>query len=246
MDPDRCLSRLLAPWRQMLSFTEAELLPCRCPFCGTSLHGTGVPVCAGCRQELPRNRPACRRCAMPLGTASGADCARCQSHPPPFVCTVAPFAYEYPLDAAIRAMKFRRRLYYLPAFSRLLLDAARNLPEDVDAVLPVPLHRRRLVSRGFNQASELARPLGRALGLPLVGSVQRARHTAYQSGLAPADRRRNLDGAFRLVRSIEARHVLIVDDVVTTGTTCAQLGALLAKHGVARISVLALARALGD
>jgi ComF family protein len=239
------LARAAAPWSALLERAEAELMPRRCPFCGTRVPGVGCLICDGCMQDLPPNDPACRSCAMPIGAATEAVCAGCQLRPPPFTRSVVPFAYAYPLDAAIRAMKFRRRLYYLPAFAALLTEAAAALPGDVDAVLPVPLHRLRLATRGFNQAFELARPVAAALNLPLLHCIHRRRHTPYQSGLAPRERRRNLAGAFRLQGDVDADHVVIVDDVVTTGTTCAQLAVLLRQSGVRRVSVLALARAAG-
>jgi ComF family protein len=151
--------------------------------------------------------------------------------------------YEFPVDAAIKAMKFRRRLYYVPAFGDLLVQAIRKVPNDIDALLPVPLHWRRQAIRGFNQASELANVVRRKTGLPVLRNVVRHRATPYQSGLAAVHRQRNLRAAFVVRGAIPARHVLIVDDVVTTGETCRQLAVTLKDAGAHRVSVLALARA---
>ena len=139
--------------------------------------------------------------------------------------------------------KFRRRLHYAPAFAHLVSGALHGVPADVDAVLPVPLHWRRQMLRGFNQATEVARPLARQAALALIGNVVRRRATPFQSGLAAAHRRRNLDAAFRVRGRIGARHVLVVDDVVTTGATCRELGRTLLRAGVEKVSVLAIARA---
>lgn len=156
---------------------------------------------------------------------------------------MAPLAYEFPVDAAIRMFKFRRRLYYAPAFGELLRQSLAELPEDIDALLPVPLHWLRHGIRGFNQAAEMCRPIRKATGLPLVSNVYRVRATPYQSGLSAKERRRNLRRAFVVRGTISARHVLIVDDVITTGETCRQLAELLREHGVEKVSVLAIARA---
>jgi len=110
-------------------------------------------------------------------------------------------------------------------------------------LLPVPLHWRRHGIRGFNQAAEICALLKKATGLPTIRNVRRRRATPYQSGLSARERRRNLRRAFAVHGTVTARHVLIVDDVITTGETCRQLAAVLRVHGVEKISVLAIARA---
>jgi ComF family protein len=204
-----------------------------------------VPICDGCHADLPWIDNACSRCATPVATElpSGVYCAACQLDPPPFSSAVAPLEYSFPLDAAIKAMKFRRKLFYAPAFAYILTHAMRQLPADIDGLLPVPLHWRRHAIRGFNQATEICRPLQRHAGLPFVENVVRKRATPYQSGLVAAHRQRNLRAAFSLRGSVVSRHVLIVDDVITTGATCRQLARVLLDAGVDRVSVLAVARA---
>jgi ComF family protein len=177
-------------------------------------------LCAACHDELPW---------APRGPAGSR--------------LLAPFVYAFPIDAAIKALKFHRRLEYAPALGALLIEAAGTLEDGIDGILPVPLHWRRQALRGFNQAAELCRPLARHFRVPLVGNVVRHRSTAYQSGLSAAERRRNLRGAFAVRGPVTARHVLVVDDVVTTGATCGQLAATLRKAGAGTVSVLALARA---
>ena len=118
----------------------------------------------------------------------------------------------------------------------------RREPENIDALLPVPLHWRRQAMRGFNQAAEICESLRGLLDVPIINGVTRIRATPYQSGLGAEARRRNLSGAFRVQRRLSARHVLIVDDVVTTGATCERLASALIRAGVERVSVLALAR----
>ncbi len=232
--------------RRLVRSFENELLPPRCVFCGADTLVTRASICSGCDRDLVRNWPACSGCALPIPEGIDARCGTCQQGRLPFTVVVAPYAYAFPLDAAIKAFKFRRRLYYAPAFAALLQSATGRLPASVDAVQPVPLHRRRKLFRGFNQAMELAKPVAGALQLPLIDAVRRSRHTPYQSGLPAAERRRNLRDAFRLRGRIDARHVLLVDDVITTATTCRQIAMLLKGHGVSEVSVLALARAITD
>ncbi len=202
-------------------------------------------ICPGCESDLPWIRERCPGCARPLAAtpSAGVVCAECQDRPPPFEAAVAPLAFEFPVDAAIRLFKFHRRLQYADAFGELLRRSLAELPADVDALLPVPLHWLRHGVRGFNQAAEICRPLRRASGLPLVRNVSRQRRTPYQSGLGARERRRNLAGAFDVRGSIQASHVLLVDDVITTGETCSQLARELLAHGAGKVSVLAVARA---
>ena len=227
---------------------QQAVFPNTCACCGTRLRLQAAPVCAACDSDLPWIDRACRRCALPLPARSHRelDCADCQRAPPPFVAAVAPLSYGFPVDAAIRALKFHRRLYYARALGHVLLQSMPRLAPDIDALLPVPLHWRRQALRGFNQALELCRPLRRQTGIVTLHQVARCRATPYQSGLAAQHRRRNLSAAFRVRGNIRARHVLIVDDVITTGATCRELATILLDAGVESVSVLAVARALRD
>jgi len=157
--------------------------------------------------------------------------------------TAAPLLYEFPVDAGLKALKFGRRLHYAPAFGGLLVEEMRRFPGDIDALLPVPLHWQRQAFRGFNQALELCRPVAGQCGLPIMTGVARRRATPFQSGLAAAQRRKNLRQAFVVRKTPQFRHVLIVDDVVTTGETTRQLAMALIRRGVKKVSVLAVARA---
>lgn len=198
--------------------------PVSCVFCASRQRGK-APVCEGCFDDLP------------WSDAASATMA-------PLTTIVTPLEYAFPIDAAIKAMKFNRRLFYVPALAHLLMQGAARLPGDIDALLPMPLHWRRHALRGFNQAAEIARPIRKAVGLPVVTNVGRCRSTPYQSGLTAAQRRRNLTSAFVANGSVDHRHVLIVDDVITTGETCRQLAITLLAAGAEKVSALAVARAL--
>ncbi|MBT8082628.1 MAG: ComF family protein [Gammaproteobacteria bacterium] len=212
------------PLLRLLAAFDDALMPLRCVFCGTRTIGDERFVCIGCARDLP---------AIVSSPAPGS----------PLAAEVAPFAFEFPVDAAIKALKFRRRLFYAPALAQLLCGACAELPPDIDAVLPVPLHWRRKWLRGFNQALEIARPVARRLDVPVIHNVYRRRATPAQSGLSAAKRASNLRAAFRVRGSLPYRHVLIVDDVITTGATVRELARALIKAGPDRVSALAVARA---
>lgn len=220
-------------------------MPLRCVFCGTRSRPREGRICFGCRRDLPWLVNACARCAQPLATELpvGVHCAGCQAREPLIDTTVAPLLYEFPVDAGLKALKFGRRLHYAPAFGELLISAMSRLSPEIDALLPVPLHWRRQAFRGFNQAVELSKPMARRFALPVISGVIRCRATPFQSGLAAAERSKNLRHAFAVRKAPVFRHVLIVDDVVTTGETTRQLASTLLRCGVRKVSVLAVARA---
>lgn len=170
-------------------------------------------------------------------------CAACQGRRPAFASCCAPLRYEFPVDSALKSLKFRRQLVYAAAFSSLLSAELETRFADTDALLPVPLHRLRQAARGFNQAQELCRPLQKATGLPLLCNVRRVRATLPQSGLDANKRRQNLRHAFAVNGQLHARRPLIVDDVMTTGQTCDELARLLLQSGASEVRVLVVARA---
>ena len=228
-----------------LTALDRAVMPVCCVFCGVRCHSDEQRVCHACAADLPWIRNACATCATPLatGTSDSGICAACLLCPPPFTAAWAPLAYDFPVDVAIKMFKFRRRLHYGPAFGAMISTAAATMPADIDALLPVPLHWLRRGQRGFNQAAEISRELLRDSGLPVIRNVHRVRRTPLQSGLGATERRRNLLGAFAIRGVVAASHVLIVDDVITTGETCKQLARLLLENGAAKVSVIALARA---
>lgn len=239
---------VLPPWQlacRSARALEFAVMPRRCAFCGAARRHGEPTICPGCEGDLPWISEQCAGCARPLAAKpdEGVLCAECQERPTPFQVAAAPLAYEFPVDAAIRMFKFHRKLHYAAVFGELLCGAAVDLPADIDALLPVPLHWLRHGVRGFNQAAEICRPLQKAGGLPVLRNVSRVRRTPYQSGLGARARRRNLAGAFAVRGTVRARHVLLIDDVITTGETCAQLARELLAQGAHKVSVLALARA---
>ena len=201
------------------------LAPGSCAFCGVFSTGDERSLCVNCFNDLPWREPA----ASPT--------------PGIFECSMAMMEYAFPVDAAIKALKFKRHLYYVPALAEVLCAACPLLPADIDSVLPVPLHWRRKTVRGFNQASELAAPVAHSLGIEILRGVKRCKATPSQSGLGAIARRKNLRHAFSTRYRVSSKHVLIIDDVVTTGATLMELGKVLLANGAQKVSALTVASA---
>ena len=173
-------------------------------------------------------------------------CGECQSSQRAYIKVHALFEYAQPLDDLITSMKFGQQLGAARLLGELLLDHCfRHSINLADyAVIPVPLHKQRLRERGYNQILEVARPLARALRLPLLTTaVQRQQPTRAQSGLSAKARVRNLKGAFSVSAKALPASVLIVDDVITTGATIDELAKTLDKAGVEKIEIATIARA---
>lgn len=217
------------------------LWPPRCLLCGDP--GDALrDLCAACHADLPWNRCACARCAIPL-PAPAAACGACLRKPPPVATTVAAFAYGFPVDRLLPRLKFHAGLSAGRLLSQLMADAFADAPRP-DALLPVPLHRARLRRRGYDQSLELARPLARALALPLRDDVlRRERPTAPQSRLDARSRRRNVERAFVVRAHVDLpAHVALFDDVMTTGATLHAAARALTRAGVQRIDAWVCAR----
>lgn len=204
----------------------------------------GLDLCGPCGDQLPHNRNACDRCALPLPEGQSGTCGHCQRHPPPFDLCHSALLYRDPVSQMIGGLKFNGRLHYGRVLGDLLVRSlqARALPRP-ELLLPVPLHPERIRARGYNQALEIARWVARPLELPIdSGSCRRIRATVAQSDLPLDERRRNLRGAFALARPLPARHVALLDDVVTSGATVAELTRMLKGAGVARVDIWSVAR----
>lgn len=223
----------------------AALFPPTCLLCGAP-GAQGRDLCAGCAAELPYNRHACPGCALPFDVPLpvGARCGACQRRAPPFARALVALRYETPIPTLVGAVKFRGRLNHGRLLGQLLAEAALGLPAPWPQVLvPVPLHPGRLAGRGYNQSLEIARVVGRALGLPVdAACCRRVVATPPQTGLDERARRRNLRGAFAALTPCPWERVAILDDVVTTGTTVGELTRVLQRAGARRVELWAVAR----
>jgi ComF family protein len=229
--------RSLSAWA---GATLEWLYPDRCVLC---LAPGGGGICPACTADLVKPGPCCPTCAEPLPVAG--SCPACQRAPPPLDAVWVPFAYAWPLTQLLLGYKRGGRPQLGRPLARLLSD---HLPADatlgVDRVIPVPLHEQRLAQRGFNQAGQLARVLCRRRGLRLdARAARRIIATPSQQGLTRRARKANLHGAFAVERDLSGLRVLLVDDVMTTGTTLNVLAREVRKAGAAWVGAVALARA---
>ena len=231
--------------RRIPEYTLKRIYPPTCVLCGAPGRGR-LDLCSGCIADLPTNRNCCGRCALPLPAErpAGALCGECQRRTPPFTLCHAAFRYEEPLPALVGGGKFLARLNLLRLLGQCLAsDLHAQGAEMPELILPVPLHPKRLRERGYNQALEIARTVGRELAIPVdTHSCARVLATTPQTGLEQKERRRNVRGAFRMLRPLDTESVAILDDVVTTGSTVSELARVLLKAGVQRVDVWAVAR----
>ncbi len=225
----------------------AFLLPCRCLLCGDRAQEP-CNLCPGCIRALPRIEVHCRRCALPLPGSGRDTCARCIVAPPPFRRAVAAFRYVDPLDTLIQQLKYQRDLSVASALGHLLVQrlAGGEEAQDIQCIVPVPLHNRRLRMRGFNQSLEVARTLAAGTGIPVKHLwVKRTRDTLVQSRVESVHARHaNVRAAFSASRRLaHLRRVAIVDDVVTTGATAAELARCILARGTESVDLWCVARA---
>lgn len=244
-DPSGVRPPALPRWRDRLLHV---LLPAPCLGCGRPLPaaGTDLGLCAVCRSHLRSPAAACAACALPLSglLPEGWCCAACREHPPAFDRLLALWSYEEPLDAVIQGLKFRRLDYLGRHLGEAIAARWREEIAGADLVVPVPLHWRRQLARGYNQAERIARAVARRAGLPLVSVLGRRRGTPPQSSLGREERQRNLRGAFRIRRAacLQERQIVLVDDVATTGATLEAAAAVLKKNGAAAVLAVVAGR----
>jgi ComF family protein len=238
------------PNRTLLDRLVHALLPAPCLECARPLpvRGAALGLCSACRgrlKRLPEER--CAICARPLPAQAppeGFPCAACRESPPGFDRLLALWSYEPPLDRVVQALKFHRLDYLGRHLAAALAQELGAGLAACDGVVPVPLHWRRRLARGYNQAERIARPLARSLALPLVPALSRTRATPPQSRLGRQERLANLRRAFRARRPerLRDRHLLLVDDVATTGATLDAAATVLKKAGAAAVTALVAGR----
>lgn len=210
-------------WRRMLG----HALNPHCAFCHLP-RISGYPLCEHCHADLPWLLPEQNQ---PLSN---------------HVNSLSAFAYRPPISNLLLGIKFGKNLHELATLGELtatgLLPQLEQIPE---AILPVPLHAARLHKRGFNQALELARPLAKQLGVPLLTDViRRSKATQPQTELDSAQRQYNLRQAFQLDKPLRHKRLAIFDDVITTGATTRELASLLLNNGAEQVEIWSCARAI--
>lgn len=240
---------------KVIGFGRHSLLPQCCLCCGG---GAEKALCEACHIELPWITRACPHCGigvlvgMDEDAASATPCGRCQQQPPAFDRCIAPLHYGFPVPSLIAQFKQRRRHAYGAALADLLATHVQHVLDQQalpQLIVPVPLHWWRQIRRGFNQAELVALDCGRRLGIEVdTQLLRRVQATPPQQSLSLHQRRHNLRDAFAINPAylekgcVKARHIALVDDVVTTMSTCDTLARLLKQYGATRVDVWAIAR----
>jgi len=204
------------------------------------------PLCSLCQKRLPWLRtPYCKQCAAPLPDSTASHCGECLKNERSFDCVISPFLYDYPIKELIHAFKFDEQWRLTKSLASFMVDTIQhNTGSLPDCLTPIPLHKKRLATRGYNQSLLLARAIGKKLSIPVSHNCYKSNHTTPQSSL-PQKERLATSHAFSLKRhaSKPMSHVMLIDDVMTTGSTVNQLAKCLKKAGTQVVSVCCLARA---
>ncbi|MDR0996740.1 MAG: ComF family protein [Zoogloeaceae bacterium] len=220
------------------------LLPSRCLLCGAAAGAHSL--CAACEGDLPRlPEAACPRCLRP--TVGGCVCGACLKSPPAFDSLFALFAYAFPADRLILALKYRAQFGLADWLAQRLGEALAGQLRQTDALVALPLHSKRLAERGFNQTHEIGKRLAAKSGLALLPqALRKIRATPNQSRLPVKQRQANLKGAFAASADVAGLRLLLLDDVTTTGATLHEAARTLKAAGALRVDAAVAARTLRD
>lgn len=233
----------------MLAKTLDIIFPPQCLVCRARVtaHGT---LCTGCWGEIKFiAAPYCACCGLPFEFSLGEEalCGECIKERPPFSRARTAFCYDEHSSKLVTALKFSDQLHLAAIYGKWLDKAGKELILSSDVIVPVPLHWRRFIRRRYNQSALLAQALAKQTGLTVLeDGLTRRKHTTPQTGLSREQRQKNLRGAFVIHNhhkdTIKGKSVLLVDDVMTTGSTIHQCSKTLLKGGAASVNVLTLAR----
>lgn len=239
--------------RRGLSAVLGAALPPLCPTCREPLADV-AGLCPACWSRLAFiTRPYCERLGTPFAYDSGPGLLSPDAiaHPPSYDRARAAVRYDDVSRTLVHSLKYGDRTDLAPMLGSWMVRAGQDLLGDADALLPVPLHWRRLWARRFNQSASLAHQVGKTARVPVVlDALKRIRATRQQVGLTQGERARNVQGAFRMTETgraaITGRRLVLVDDVITSGATAEACARVLTRAGASRVDVLVFARVVND
>jgi len=223
--------------------------PSNCVGCGYPQQA-GILLCASCKATTPRiEAPFCSRCSRPFeGMIDGDfECPNCEDLSPAYDCVVSKYQAKGVLRDLIHRFKYGRQYYLRRVLADYLLGAmgeVRILAIPPDCIVPVPLHPTRVRERGFNQAEALAEIVSKWVKIPIVHCIERRRYTQTQTRFDRTERMRNLRNTFALRknRDVRGKHSLLVDDILTTGSTLHECALVLRGAGAASVRAITVAR----
>lgn len=240
----------MASVKQLLRVLLDVILPPVCHICHSFIpNASTLHICPICRDRLPLVlSPLCTVCGIPfIGTGGDHRCGACLTNPPHFDSARAHFLYEGAIRDLIHSFKYNQKTHLRSPLALLTLEGVGGFLADHQPhlIVPVPLHRSRLRQRGFNQAVLLGRVLSRRLSIPmLTDALTRTRPTEPQIQLSAAERRLNVKGAFTVTKpdSVAGKRILLLDDVMTTGSTMDECARELKKAGADMVTAVTIAR----
>lgn len=235
--------------RRMLTAAGTLLVPPCCVVCSADTEPR-VHLCKRCAGDVRRiTAPRCERCSQPFDGAITEvfTCDNCGGREVHYECAVAPYVATGTVRELIHHFKYRSDLFLVSTLGGWLADALedpRIACRPIDALVPVPLHHVRFREREFNQAAELAAFLTKRTAIPTWHALKRTRYTTTQTRLSRAERMENLRGAFRVRQTerVKGQHIVLVDDVFTTGSTVDECSRVLLRAGAASVRVITVAR----
>lgn len=225
-------------WRKLVKAGTEIVLPDVCAGCGIA----GAWICDTCYVDvLPIDvNSCCRQCGSPA-SGSPASCRRCQEWPPLDFLARSAFEFSGPVRQSILRMKYHGEYARSMWHGGHLVDVFKHTGWEVDVILPVPLHRSRERSRGYNQSEKLARNVGNSLGHGVLNSLSRQRNTPSQTTLSKDQRAANVAGAFACLPEVNGLNVLLIDDVMTTGATLLECAFACDLAGASAVRALTVA-----
>ncbi len=220
------------------------IYPPYCAICKEPLNGARV-VCNECFDEiLPTPIPFCQKCGKPLSNNEDTICKRCKETPLSLNYIRGIGIFDEPLRTIIHLFKYKRKLSLGKRLSNLLVSTFNSavVLHNADVITPVPLHRVKFRERGYNQSEILARGLSKGTGIEYENLVKRIRYTRSQALMNEYDDRiKNVEGAFKVIKNVKGKNILLVDDVTTTGATLNAIAKEILKEGAKSISAIVLA-----
>jgi len=223
----------------------SALDPAICLTCKTGIRSLHY-FCDSCLQRLRHVSQPCSLCGKPQSLPADI-CAKCLYDPPYWDSMITPLIYRGLCRDLLIQFKYQHQIYMARCLTHVIRECFISPVSPPEVILPVPLHANRLIERGFNQAEEIARLLSGYSHIPVdLHALKRVRSTPPQSGLSASHRARNLIKAFEYEPRQSYRHIALVDDIVTTGSTIHEISKTVKRRGVSRIDIWGIARAIND
>ena len=216
------------------------LYPAKCPFCGKIWSG----ICDDCREKYPMiQEPRCKKCGKPIQKETEEYCYDCKKTEHYYEWGRSLWIHKAPVNEAIYAFKYKNRRCYGEVFARELAKVygKRLKEQNVELIIPIPLHKSRRRERGYNQTEIIAKYLGDYTGIEVDHtSLVRNKKTSPQKRYSDKERKKNMKNAFALKKKIDAENVVLIDDIYTTGSTIDEAARILKKSGVSNVCFLTI------